>query len=361
LVISSLQFWHLICSRIIVEFNVNFKAMKKHILILVMLLIAATSFAQPSRRTTNNARTSGNERRTERTDDKKKTEVRRANKRTQNKSTVTKQKVTRSRDARQGNKSSERPPRQQHSNTERERPAGDKPSERPPRREYSNTSRERPAGDRPGSPDIRNNERPGTPRERKPVQPERRENVIRQPEGRPEAVKQRPPQYHSSRKFVEPRPVRHHYRRPPRPREYRARRFPYRRPPGIHIYWSLDMRHTYLRLYPYVKTWRYPVGYRIPTISAYDALYYNDEVMSVYGKVYEVFYSAATDEYFLYFGAYYPYHDFTVVLPGWIARAYSSYPEGYFRREHVIVTGLITSYDGKPEMVVQSEGQLKVY
>lgn len=334
-----------------------------------MLLIAATSFAQPSRRTTN-TRPARNEKRTEKTDDKKRPEARKANTRSRNKSSVNKPGVTRSREARSNNrpsvKNSNRPPRSSYSNTNRQEPPknrpSDKSSDRPPRRDYSNTNRERPAGNKPGGTDLRKNERPVTPRERKPTQlPQKRENVVRPPANRPEAVKQKPPQYHSSRKFVEPRPVRYHYKRPPRPREYRARRFPYRRPPRIHIYWSLGMRHDYLRLYPVVKTWRYPVGYRIPTISAYDALYYNGEVMSVYGKVYEVFYSGRTDEYFLYFGAYYPHHDFTVVLPGWIARRYSSYPEAYFKREHVIVTGLITSYNNSPEIVVKSEGQLRMY
>ena len=309
-----------------------------------MLLIAATSFTQPSRRTTNNTRPSRNEKRNERTDDKKRPEVRKANTRSRNKSSVNKLGVTRKRETRPINK------------------ASDQNSNRPPRRDYSNTNHKHHAGNKPGRTDISNNERQGSPRNRKTTQtPERRRKVIRQPADRPHTVKQRPHQYHSSRKFVESRPVRYYYKRPPRPREYRARRFPYRRPPRIYIYWSLSMRHDYLRFYPVVKTWRYPVGYRIPTISAYDALYYNGEVMSVYGKVYEVFYSGRTDEYFLYFGAYYPYHDFTVVLPGWIARRYSSYPEAYFKREHVIVTGLITSYNNNPEIVVKSEGQLRIY
>jgi hypothetical protein len=344
--------------------------MKKHILILVMLLIAATSFAQPSRRTTNSTRPSGNEKRTERTVEKKKTEVKKADTQSRNKSSVNKPGVTRNKEAKPANRpsiqNSKRPARSDYSNTNRQEPPksrpSDKSSKRPARSDYSNTNRERPGDNKPGGPDIRSSERPAAPRERKPTQPPvERQNVVRQPAGQPKAVKERPPQYHSSRKFVKPRPVVHHYKRPPRPREYRAKRFPYRRPPRIHIYWSLNMRRDYLRFYPVVTTWRYPVGYRIPTISAYDALYYSGEVMSVYGKVYEVFYSAGTDEYFLYFGAYYPYHDFTVVLPGWIARRYSSYPEGFFRREHVIVTGLITSFNDIPEIVVQGEGQLRVY
>jgi hypothetical protein len=344
--------------------------MKKHILILVMLLITATAFSQPSRRTPNNTKPAGNERRTEKADDKKKPEVGKTETRPQNKSSVNKPREAGNRDVRPqsgpSDQSQDRPPRSDYSNTNRERPADGRPSgqnqDKPLRPDYSNTNRERPVDSRPVRPDIRNDERPGGPGDRKTTRPpERRENVINQPAPRPEAVKDRPPQYHSSRKFVEPRPVIYHYRRPPRPREYRAERYPYRKPPLIDIYWSVDMHRDYLRFYPVVKTWRYPVGYRIPVISAYDALYYNDEVVSVYGKVYEIFYSAGTDEYFLYFGAYYPYHDFTVVMPGWIARRYSSYPEGYFKRKYLIVTGLITSFDDSPEIVVQGEGQLGLY
>ena len=121
------------------------------------------------------------------------------------------------------------------------------------------------------------------------------------------------------------------------------------------------MRHEYIRIYPVVRWWSYPIGYRIPTITAYDASFYTGEVMNVYGKIYEVFYSGSTDEYFLYFGAYYPYHDFTVVLPGWIARKYSSHPEAYFEREHILVTGLITTYNNSPEMVLKRPGQLRLY
>jgi hypothetical protein len=121
------------------------------------------------------------------------------------------------------------------------------------------------------------------------------------------------------------------------------------------------MRMEYIRIYPMVKVWRYPAGYRIETVSAYNALYYGGEVMNVYGKVYETFYSRETDEYILYFGAYYPYHDFTVVVPGNIARRMSRWPENFFEHQHVMVTGLITTYDDKPEVVVKSTGQIRIY
>ena len=121
------------------------------------------------------------------------------------------------------------------------------------------------------------------------------------------------------------------------------------------------MRANYVRYYPMVTTWRYPVGYRIQTISAYDAMLYRGEVMSVYGQVTEVFYSRETDEYFLYFGAYYPYHDMSVVVPGWIARGMSRWPEKYFEQQHIMVTGLISTYDEKPEIAIRDAGQISIY
>jgi hypothetical protein len=110
-----------------------------------------------------------------------------------------------------------------------------------------------------------------------------------------------------------------------------------------------------------VTYWNYYPGYRISNVSAYFAEYYMGEVMTVYGKVKEVFYSRSTDEYFLYFGAYYPYQDFTVVMPGWIARQYTRRPERYFENDYLAVTGLITSFNGNPEIVVKEAFQLNRY
>ena len=167
--------------------------------------------------------------------------------------------------------------------------------------------------------------------------------------------------YRSPRLYHGTRVVRYHYKRTPRSRIYRARHYPYRVPLHLDIYWTNAMRREYVRIYPMVSTWRYPAGYRIQTISAYDAMLYHGEVMNVYGKVHEVFYSRETDEYMLYFGAYFPYHDLSVVVPGWIARRMSRWPAEYFERQHVIVTGLITSFEDKPEIVVRNTGQLRIY
>lgn len=153
----------------------------------------------------------------------------------------------------------------------------------------------------------------------------------------------------------------HVYRHAPHTREYRARHYTYRKPHHIHVVWSRDLHRHYIRMYPSVRHWEYRYGYQINSVSAYYADYYIGDVRTVYGKVKEVFYSPESDEYFLHMGAYYPYHDFTIVLPGHIARKYTARPIRYFTNEYLNVTGLITSFEGKPEIVVKRKFQLDVY
>ncbi|MBN2486859.1 MAG: hypothetical protein JXB34_12865 [Bacteroidales bacterium] len=165
----------------------------------------------------------------------------------------------------------------------------------------------------------------------------------------------------SSRKYQQTHRVNHTYRKTPYNRDYRAVHYVYREPVHVNIIWTRDMHRHYIEMYPEVRFWRYNVGYSIDRVSAYYADYYIGEVMNVYGKVSDVFYARETDEYFLYFGAYYPYHDFTIVLPGEIARRYSHRPANFFINQYLNVTGLITVYDGKPEIVVKRNFQLDVY
>jgi hypothetical protein len=127
------------------------------------------------------------------------------------------------------------------------------------------------------------------------------------------------------------------------------------------MYWSYNVFLHYCSLYPVIEHWSYYPDYSVTTISAYDALFHVGEIRRVYGKVSEVYYAAETDELFLYFGAYYPHHDFTVVIPGETARRYSRHPEFYFEDENIEVTGLITEYDDKPEIVVKEKNQLERY
>ncbi|HDR90300.1 MAG TPA: hypothetical protein ENN63_11840 [Bacteroidetes bacterium] len=167
--------------------------------------------------------------------------------------------------------------------------------------------------------------------------------------------------YRSSRRYVNRHPARHVYVTPPRSREYRAVHFPYRRPARVHVRWSVNVFRFYVNLYPVMRTWTYYPDYRFEMISAYNALFHIGELRTVYGKVTDTYYARETDEYFLYFGAYYPYHDFCVVLPGNIARRFSWNPERYFRNDYIMVTGLITEFEGKPEMVVKHPDQVRRY
>jgi len=153
----------------------------------------------------------------------------------------------------------------------------------------------------------------------------------------------------------------HHYDRPPVDRNYRMHHYVYRAPVELNIYWSHELYRNYVRMYPMVRNWNYPIGYHIESVPAYDADNYRGAVMTVYGQINEAYYSGATDEYFLYFGPYYPYQDFTVVMPGWIARQYSRRPELYFENQNLATTGLITTFEEDPEIVVKDVFQLNLY
>ena len=152
-----------------------------------------------------------------------------------------------------------------------------------------------------------------------------------------------------------------YYVHKPKPVEYRRIYHPYREPYNIHVIWTPRMYHEYMMIYPDYSYWYYPNGYRIRTISAYDAMYYIGEVVNVYGRVYETWYSRETDEYFLYFGARYPYQDFTIVIRGNKARQFSRRPEIFFEGRYIWVTGLISLHRGQPEMMVMKKHQIHLY
>jgi hypothetical protein len=126
------------------------------------------------------------------------------------------------------------------------------------------------------------------------------------------------------------------------------------------IYWTRRMYRDYLRWYPGFH-WSYSYGHRIQSLSIWDAKYNLGEVAMVYGRVYATWYNAETDDYLLFFGGDFPYQQFTAVVPGYIARKYSWRPQKFFLGEHVTITGLITSYDGSPEIVIKNRSQLSLY
>jgi hypothetical protein len=131
--------------------------------------------------------------------------------------------------------------------------------------------------------------------------------------------------------------------------------------PAYHeIYWNRRMYHDYRTWYPSYR-WRYDYGYRIQTISAFEANYNLGEVAMVFGRVSATWYNRDTDDYLLFFGGDYPNQAFTMVLPGRIARKFARRPERYFLGEHMTVTGLITTYDGVPEIIVKNKKQVGLY
>ncbi|MCK4748453.1 MAG: hypothetical protein KAT15_15485, partial [Bacteroidales bacterium] len=126
------------------------------------------------------------------------------------------------------------------------------------------------------------------------------------------------------------------------------------------IYWNRNMYRDYHRWYPRYH-WNYRYGHRINTISVFDAKYNLGEVAMVYGRVYATWYNRDTDDYLLFFGGDFPYQQFTVVLPGRVARKFSWRPERYFLGEHMTVTGLITTFEGNPEIIVKNRRQVGIY
>jgi hypothetical protein len=135
----------------------------------------------------------------------------------------------------------------------------------------------------------------------------------------------------------------------------------YRAPRHVNVVWTPRMYREYRVLYPDFHYWYYPTGYRIVTVPFYSAHYHIGEVRNVYGRVHQVWYSWQTDEYYLYFGGTYPYQDFTVILEGRDARRFARYPETYFSGRYIWVTGLVSTFEGKPEILVRRRSQIHLY
>jgi hypothetical protein len=135
----------------------------------------------------------------------------------------------------------------------------------------------------------------------------------------------------------------------------------WREPVHIDIIWTKEMYHEYLIIYPFVEDWSFRFGSQINTIAACDAQYHVGEIVKVFGKVADVFYSAVTDEYFLFIGDYYPWQDITIILPGHIVRSRCWNPELYFKYEFISVTGYITYFDDKPEIAIKKGYQFSIY
>jgi len=146
-----------------------------------------------------------------------------------------------------------------------------------------------------------------------------------------------------------------------KPIEYRRNYYPYAEPRRLEIIWDIHMYNEYRYLYPQYDYWYYPMGYRIHTVSAYDANRYIGEIARIYGRVSDIWYERQSDEYYLYIGGPYPYQDFTVILPGKYARRYSYRPERYFANRNLTVTGLVSMWDNRPEMLIRKRSQVEIY
>lgn len=131
-------------------------------------------------------------------------------------------------------------------------------------------------------------------------------------------------------------------------------------PVNHEIIWTRSLHRHYMHLYP-GYTLRYHYGYRIQTMSVWDARYNIGEIARVYGRVYATWYNHDTDNLLLFFGGEYPYQEFTMIIPGRVARRYSWKPERYFLGQHVAATGLVTSFEGKAEMIIKKRSQINVF
>lgn len=145
------------------------------------------------------------------------------------------------------------------------------------------------------------------------------------------------------------------------PVRYKTIRHHYRTPSHVRVVWTPAMYREYRIIYPDFHYWYYPAGYTIVTIPAYNAYFHIGEVRNVYGRIHEVWYSWTTDEYYLYFGGTYPYQDFTVILSGRHARRFHRHPEAFFEGRYIWVTGLVSTFEGKPEILVKRSSQVHLY
>ena len=135
----------------------------------------------------------------------------------------------------------------------------------------------------------------------------------------------------------------------------------YRAPRRTNVIWNPQMYREYRYIYPEFSYWYYPSGYRIVTVPSWNAYFHVGEVRNVYGRIHEVWYHWPSDEYYLYFGGTYPYQDFTVILSGSHARRFHRNPEAFFSGRYIWVTGLVSTFEGKPEIMVKRKHQVHLY
>jgi hypothetical protein len=156
----------------------------------------------------------------------------------------------------------------------------------------------------------------------------------------------------------------HHHHYQYRPIEYRRVYYHYRSPAMVNVIWTRNIYNDFVVFYPhhhYYISRGYELGRPIHTISAYDAMYHVGRVHRVYGQVSEVYYSKHDDIFYLYIGGPYPHHDFTIMVEGDDYRRYRFPNFNRLVGAHIWSMGLITEFEGKPEVVVRRPYQFGIY
>jgi hypothetical protein len=157
------------------------------------------------------------------------------------------------------------------------------------------------------------------------------------------------------------RPVSYYPGYHPYSMEYRRERYAYRQPAHYYLIWTPLLFNRFMYYYPDYTDWDIDYGREIETIPAYDVRDYIGTVRRVYGKVEEVYYSREDQNYILYIGDRFPYQDLSVVIPRNVAREITGTPEWYFNHEYVWLVGLIDIWEGKPEIIIRDEEQIRKY
>jgi len=98
------------------------------------------------------------------------------------------------------------------------------------------------------------------------------------------------------------------------------------------------------------------------TITAYQASNYIGEVKTVCGKVASTDYASGSrgKPTFINLEKSYPNHMFTIVIWGENRHKFGNSPEKFYAGKEICVTGKITEYQGKPQIVVSGRGQIEI-
>lgn len=126
--------------------------------------------------------------------------------------------------------------------------------------------------------------------------------------------------------------------------------------PHFKLRWQDGWNRFYTNYFPSLRV--RTLNAFMVSVPGYEASYHLHEPASVYGKVYEIFYNRDINEMYLYLGAPYPRHDFTIVITGRLADEMSRFPPRYYIGQNFTVSGIITHYKNEPEMVINYRNQL---